>query len=843
MDQRTALSVLNLAPGASRREIEGAFARRVTELRKVAAQAPTPSLRASCMRSLKELDQARKVALDPTKGTTRRSTPATPGWGPPPEHPPPPGWRPQAPTLAKEDTDPAAGDETTTLTGDSSLHESPHQGLRLLIDIAGEREERVLYDGTFRIGRGADNDLALDDPCFSRHHCHIEVSGRRATLVDLGSTNGTLLNGQTVQRQRLQPGDEIVIGSLRAVFAPERRSRPLPLWPLGLLVVAAAAVLCVLFAARVSADPRAWLHSWARLQGQAPAAPPAADSSPAAVAPPPAVERRLEILRPAPGSWLRARHLELVGRVLPADTVVQVAGQRLLPTDDGQFVCFVTLAEGENTLTVRAGSIERELTYRVDTIAPEIEWILPRPRVLTETSLTVRVRVSGDPVRVEVDGLEANARAEGIFTAALRVAEDVGAVRVTAWDAAGNPGVLERPLRIDRTPPRLYDQSFALRGDSVVVRLHADEPVSGHAWTEGAWEASDKALLQLLTPLPESDSLRLWLRDEAGHIAYYSWPRTLLAPLYLARAADAPPAAAIADLERAVSLAPDLSEAVLALAAALGPGDRALSVLDDGLAARPGAPALLEARAEERARAGDFAGAVEDFSALLAKAPDDPALLRARGLARLAAGAREPARADLERVWQLVGPTTEVARALVELRAEAGDLQGAIEAGQEVLFHAPDRALALRVARLELAAGQEDAALASLGALLEDGPDFPAASALRAELRLARNDFAGCIADCDAALAVHPDDAELWLLRSAAEVGRGGLSRALEDTTRAIGAAPDWPEPYVRRAAISLALGAPADAKADCQRALELDPQHERAQHNLERAERELGGE
>jgi pSer/pThr/pTyr-binding forkhead associated (FHA) protein len=66
----------------------------------------------------------------------------------------------------------------------------------------------------FLIGRGADCDLRLRDHEISRHHCTIRVSAGEATLVDLGSSNGTYLNGQRVLSQAaLHGGDELRLGA------------------------------------------------------------------------------------------------------------------------------------------------------------------------------------------------------------------------------------------------------------------------------------------------------------------------------------------------------------------------------------------------------------------------------------------------------------------------------------------------------------------------------------------------------------------------------------------------------------------------------------------------------
>jgi hypothetical protein len=69
-----------------------------------------------------------------------------------------------------------------------------------------------------RIGRGSDADLRIDDPGISRNHAELRRSGGDVTIVDLGSTNGIVVNGHRVDQERLRDGAEVRLGSTSLTF-------------------------------------------------------------------------------------------------------------------------------------------------------------------------------------------------------------------------------------------------------------------------------------------------------------------------------------------------------------------------------------------------------------------------------------------------------------------------------------------------------------------------------------------------------------------------------------------------------------------------------------------------
>ena len=82
------------------------------------------------------------------------------------------------------------------------------------------RQERQLFRHN-SLGRHPRNTHQVLDRVVSKEHCHIELIGDAYVLKDLGSLNGTYINGDRVDGQHpLAPGDEITIGSTRILFDP-----------------------------------------------------------------------------------------------------------------------------------------------------------------------------------------------------------------------------------------------------------------------------------------------------------------------------------------------------------------------------------------------------------------------------------------------------------------------------------------------------------------------------------------------------------------------------------------------------------------------------------------------
>lgn len=86
---------------------------------------------------------------------------------------------------------------------------------RRWIEINGTRHQ--ISRPTLVLGRSTEADVRIDDPGVSRKHCEIRV-GTPATIQDLGSTNGIVVDGQHTTRATLRDGSRIVVGSTTIVY-------------------------------------------------------------------------------------------------------------------------------------------------------------------------------------------------------------------------------------------------------------------------------------------------------------------------------------------------------------------------------------------------------------------------------------------------------------------------------------------------------------------------------------------------------------------------------------------------------------------------------------------------
>ena len=101
--------------------------------------------------------------------------------------------------------------EASFVEGEEELAPQPAVGERGTLVLAGGRTVS-LTQPEVTIGRLPECDVVVNDPGASRQHARIRRTDDGFVLVDLGSTNGTLVNDEPIQEQVLENGDRITIG-------------------------------------------------------------------------------------------------------------------------------------------------------------------------------------------------------------------------------------------------------------------------------------------------------------------------------------------------------------------------------------------------------------------------------------------------------------------------------------------------------------------------------------------------------------------------------------------------------------------------------------------------------
>ena len=100
-----------------------------------------------------------------------------------------------------------------------SHHSSTSGVFPALVFVQGsEQKNIVLNRSPFTVGRKVDKDLVIADPRVSRDHAQITQEGMDFFLVDLGSKHGTFVNGERVQKQKLERGDRLEFGARDSAY-------------------------------------------------------------------------------------------------------------------------------------------------------------------------------------------------------------------------------------------------------------------------------------------------------------------------------------------------------------------------------------------------------------------------------------------------------------------------------------------------------------------------------------------------------------------------------------------------------------------------------------------------
>jgi hypothetical protein len=146
-----------------------------------------------------------EVASHVTGGSPHRAEAAAAPPAPPGLPPLPP-----LPTMRAGSTD--TGAQEPSMVGRAG------QRVAHVLVVDGPGTKHVLEQGSNVLGRGTEADIRLPDTGVSRKHADVQLAGGTVTVEDLGSTNGTLVNGRRVGRQDLADGDVIRIGHSVLVY-------------------------------------------------------------------------------------------------------------------------------------------------------------------------------------------------------------------------------------------------------------------------------------------------------------------------------------------------------------------------------------------------------------------------------------------------------------------------------------------------------------------------------------------------------------------------------------------------------------------------------------------------
>jgi hypothetical protein len=112
------------------------------------------------------------------------------------------------------------GPVTVTLVADDELRAGEcdiaaevHEGTRVGSLVLPDGRRYALGESPVTVGRMSDCEIVISDPRASRRHAEIQPVGHGFVVSDLGSMNGTVVNGTPIREHPLSDGDEIRIGS------------------------------------------------------------------------------------------------------------------------------------------------------------------------------------------------------------------------------------------------------------------------------------------------------------------------------------------------------------------------------------------------------------------------------------------------------------------------------------------------------------------------------------------------------------------------------------------------------------------------------------------------------
>ena len=130
--------------------------------------------------------------------------------------------------------------ESTESGGTSEMDAQASAALRAELERAPDAAPFLILDGRrtvlltrpmVAIGRSLDNDVVVDDTRVSRHHVQLRRRAGRYVVYDLGSSGGTMVNGDRVSECLLQAGDVISLAGVQVIYGEDNPTPPAPPGP------------------------------------------------------------------------------------------------------------------------------------------------------------------------------------------------------------------------------------------------------------------------------------------------------------------------------------------------------------------------------------------------------------------------------------------------------------------------------------------------------------------------------------------------------------------------------------------------------------------------------------
>lgn len=150
---------------------------------------------------------------DPAGVTAPRPT------GTPPSGPGSPPMPPNLPTGGPPDPQPTAAltPAAAAVPPPSAARPTQQVAPPIQLEVLDTGATLVVRSGRHTIGRSQDSDLSVDSTTVSRKHAVVLARGDTWWVFDLGSTNGTRVNGQRASELPIRPGDRVRVGTVELI--------------------------------------------------------------------------------------------------------------------------------------------------------------------------------------------------------------------------------------------------------------------------------------------------------------------------------------------------------------------------------------------------------------------------------------------------------------------------------------------------------------------------------------------------------------------------------------------------------------------------------------------------